>query len=187
MMNPKSLLPVLLVPSCLLAIPAAAMLFNVEGWAWSAFDFVVGWLLVAGTVLVYKLLASRCSSRAYRIAAGIAAATGLMLVWINGAVGLIGSEDNPANRMYAGVLVIGAVGAVIARLEPLGMARALFAMAGAQFLVPVAALILWRTDFSPGVPQVFGLNFVFVLLFAGSAFLFRQAGQPGAGDTRMAA
>jgi hypothetical protein len=56
------------------------------------------------------------------------------------------------------------------------MARALFAMALAQFLVPMLALILWRNDFSPGVAQVFGLNFVFVLLFAGAALLFRYAG-----------
>ena len=105
-----------------------------------------------------------------------------MLLWINGAVGLIGSEDNPANLMYGGVLAVGVIGAVIARLEPLGMARALFATALAQFLVPVVALIIWRTDFSPGVVPVFGLNFFFVLLFAGSALLFRHAGsKPGGG------
>jgi hypothetical protein len=106
-------------------------------------------------------------------------ATGLILIWINGAVGLIGSEDNPANLMYGGVLAVGVIGAVIARLKPSGMARALFATALAQFLVPVVAVIIWRSDFSPGVVPVFGLNFVFVLLFAGSALLFQHAGQPG--------
>src|SRR5687768_10557444 len=164
MMNKKSLLPVLLVPSFILLIPLAAMLFKVDGWAWDAADFIIMWVLIASTVLAYKLVTSKAASRTYRAATGLGLATGLILIWINGAVGLIGSEDNPANLMYCGVLAIGAIGAVIARLEPLGMARALFATALAQFLVPVVALLIWRPDFSPGVVQVFVLNFFFVLL-----------------------
>ena len=50
-MNKNSLLPVLLVPSVILLIPAAAMLFKVEGWAWGWGDFLVMWLLIAGAVL----------------------------------------------------------------------------------------------------------------------------------------
>jgi hypothetical protein len=174
-MNKKSILPVLLVPSCILMIPAAAMLFKVEGWAWDAADFIIIWVIVAGAVAAYQFVASKAAHRAYRVAAGIAVTTGLILMWINGAVGLIGSEDNPANLMYGGVLAVSLTGAAIARLQPLGMARTLFATAVAQFLVPVVALILWRPDFSPGVVQVFGLNFGFVLMFAGSALLFRHA------------
>jgi hypothetical protein len=180
-MNTKSLLPVVLVPSFILLIPAAAMLFHAEGWAWDAADFIIMWVLIASVMLAYKLVASKAASSAYRVGTGIALTTGLILVWINGAVGLIGSEDNPANLMYAGVLAVGVIGAIIARLEPLGMAWALFATALAQFLVPLIALILWRTDFSPGVPHVIGLNFFFVLLFAASAFLFRLAGNQPAG------
>jgi hypothetical protein len=74
------------------------------------------------------------------------------------------------------VLAIGLAGAAIARLRPSGMSMALFATALAQFLVPVIAVMIWRPDFSPGVVQVFGLNFCFVLMFAGSALLFRHAG-----------
>ena len=55
-----------------------------------------------------------------------------MLVWINLAVGIIGSEDNPANLMYGGVLAVGVAGAVAARFRPGGMARALAATALAQ-------------------------------------------------------
>lgn len=181
MMNKKILLPVLLVPSCILTIPLAAMLFKAEGWAWGAGDFIAMWILIAGVVLAYKLVTGQSVSGAYRIAAGVALATGLILVWINGAVGLIGSEDNPANLMYAGVLAVGVIGAVIARLKPMGMARALSATAIAQLLVPVVALILWRSDFSPGLVPVFGLNFFFVLMFATSALLFRHAGTPPGG------
>jgi hypothetical protein len=175
-MNKKSLLPVLLVPTCMALIPLAAMILKADGWAWSPADFVIAWVLIAAVVLAYQFIASKAGSFVYRVAAGIGLGTGFLLIWVNGAVGLIGSEDNPANLLYGGVIIVGAIGAVIARLEPMGMARALFAMALAQFLVPMLALILWRNDFSPGVAQVFGLNFVFVLLFAGAALLFRYAG-----------
>ena len=42
--------------------------------------------------------------------------------------------------MYFGVLAVGFIGAFIARFQPRGMARALFATAVAQALVPVIAL-----------------------------------------------
>lgn len=176
-MNKKNLLPVLLVPSIVLLIPLAAMLLQAEGWAWDAADFIVSWFLIAGAVLAYQLVARHAVTRAYRFAVGLGLVTGLMLVWINGAVGLIGSEDNPANLLYAGVLAVGAMGAMLARLKPWGMARALGATALAQFLVPVVAVIFWREDFSPGEMPVFALNFCFVLLFSGSAFLFWLAGK----------
>jgi hypothetical protein len=56
------------------------------------------------------------------------------------------------------------------------MARAAFATAAAIFLIPIVAVLCWPTDFSPGVPQVFALNFIFVLLFAGAGLFFRRAG-----------
>jgi hypothetical protein len=181
-MNKKSLLSVLLVPTCLLLIPLAAMIFKADGWAWSPGDFVAAWVLIAGAMLAYSFVASRAGNTTYRVAAGVGLAAGFLLLWVNGAVGLIGSDDNPANMMYGGVLIVGAIGAAIARLEPLGMARALFATAVAQFLVPVVALIAWPNDFSPGIAGVFALSFFFVLMFIGSALLFRHAaGSPRGG------
>jgi hypothetical protein len=107
---------------------------------------------------------------------GLAAA--FFLIWINGAVGIIGSESNPLNLMYLGVIGIAVVGALIARFRPEGMARALFATAIAQALVPMIALIgNARVILAepPGALGVFALNSFFVMLFAGSALLFRRA------------
>ena len=170
-----NLLPVILVPSVILLIPAAMMGFRVEGWAWSPADFVVMWMLIAGALLAYQVIAAKAGSVAYRVAVGVAVATGFVLVWVNGAVGLIGSENNPANVLYFGVLLLGGIGAAIARLTPAGMARTLYSVALAQFLVPVIALLVWPGDFSPGVPQVFGLNSFFVLWFVVSGILFQHA------------
>ena len=184
MMTTKNLLPVLLVPAAILLIPLAAMVFKVEGWAWSLADFVFMWVLMAGVGLAYRLITLQAVNLAYRIGTGMGLLTGFMLIWVNGAVGLIGSEDNPANGMYAGVLLVGAAGALLGRLKPLGMSRALFATASAQFLVPVLALKFWPADFSPGVVPVFILNSFFVLLFLGAGLLFRHAAT-GPGGSRV--
>jgi hypothetical protein len=130
------------------------------------------------------ILARRGGTREYRVAVGVALAAALILVWMNLAVGLIGSEDNPANRLYIGVLAVGIIGAVIASFEPRGMARALFATALAQAFVPVIALMIWRpsvasTEAFFGSAGVFALNAVFVMLFIVSALLFRRAAARG--------
>lgn len=80
-------------------------------------------------------------NNAYRAAVGVALAAAFVLVWMNLAVGVIGSEDNPANLMHGGVLAAAIVGVVIARFRPRGMARALLATALAKALVAVIALI----------------------------------------------
>ena len=72
------------------------------------------------------------------------------------------------------MIAVGTIGVLIARFRPHGMARALFAMALAQVLVPVIALIFWKTNFAPGVARVFGLNAFFAMLWIVSALLFRR-------------
>ena len=62
------------------------------------------------------------TSTAKRLAIGATFATAILLMWVIGAVGLIGAEGNPADRMYAGVIAIAGVGALITRLRPAGMA-----------------------------------------------------------------
>ena len=124
------------------------------------------------------VLISRISERiAYRAAVAVTVVAGFLLIWVNLAVGIIGSEDNPANLIYLSILAIGIIGAVISRLRPLGMARTMFTTAIAQMLVPVILLIFWRSylEESPGIVGVFGLNAFFAVLFVISALLFRSA------------
>ncbi|MEJ2185547.1 MAG: hypothetical protein P8Z36_06370 [Gemmatimonadota bacterium] len=116
---------------------------------------------------------------AYRFAVGVALAAALVLVWMNLAVGLIGTPDDLANLMYVGVLVVGVIGTIVARFRPHGMARALFATAFAQALAAVIAVAAGLG--TPGLPPqgVFlMMNGFFVALFAASALLFRYAEPP---------
>jgi len=112
---------------------------------------------------------------ANRAALAIAIAAVFVLIWANGAVGIIGSEDNPANRMYVGVVVVALIGALIARLRPEGMAFVLVAMAVVQALIAAIAIIGGLGLPTNGPLKLAGINGFFIALFLASAWLFRRA------------
>jgi hypothetical protein len=114
----------------------------------------------------------------YRAAVGIALVAAFMLVWMN----FVQAADdvNPAAVMYFPVPLVGIVGAAWARFQPGGMARALFATALAQALALAIALIIRNpgvTSWTSAISRGFGLNAFFLMLFVGSALLFRKAGR----------
>lgn len=112
----------------------------------------------------------------YRLAVAAALGTALLLVWVIGAVGLIGIEGDPFDMAYGGVLAVGVIGAVIARFRPRGMACALVATALAQALVVVTALVIGKQHVAvSSVPEIVLSNGFFISLWLGSAWLFRSA------------
>jgi hypothetical protein len=141
MAHHKNIIRLALVVAALLMVPAIAMQFTDEV-KWGPEDFVFAGTLLFGTGLAYELLRRRVAAQPYRLGVGLALLGSLFLVWVNAAVGIIGTEGNPANLMYAGVLAVGAVGAALSRFRPLGLARALMGMAAAQAVV--AAIVLVR-------------------------------------------
>ena len=143
---------------------------------WDLADFAVAGVLLFCAGLTYELIARNAGHIAYRAAVGVVVAAALLLVWINLAVGIIGNEGNPANLMYIGVLAVGTVGALIARFQPQGMARALFATALAQSLVAAIALAAQLGTSGPVWPRdVLIATGFFATLWLGSALLFRRA------------
>ena len=59
----------------------------------------------------------------------------------NLAMGVIESKNNPASFLYRVVLLVGIVGAVLARFQSRSMARALIATPSAQVLIAVVAIV----------------------------------------------
>jgi hypothetical protein len=176
----RRMLYAVLATALILMIPFVAMLFTNEV-NWSLFDFILMGILLFGSGLTYVLISGISDNTAYRIATGVAVAAGLILVWLNLAVGIIGSENNPANLLYLGVLAVGFTGALVSRFRARGMARTLFTTAIVQMLVPVIAIIIWKSTLEgpPGVAGVFILNAIFAAMFVASAFLFRRAAKDG--------
>jgi hypothetical protein len=139
--------------------------------------YVVMLLVVGGAYELWRWLKTR--DKTYRLAFGLGFFGAFLLFWANGAVGIIGSENNPANLMYGAVFVVGLVGVLLSRFRPRGMARTLFAAAAVQMLIPVFALFVWPAQASwgeAGVIGVFIINSIFAMIFVASAWLFRRAG-----------
>ena len=113
----------------------------------------------------------------HRFAVGIVILGVFFVVWVNLAVGIIGEPDNLANLMYFGVLVVGLVGAIVARFRPSRMSSVLFAMALAQALVGIITAVA-GLGFPPTPPQsLLILNGILIGLWVGSALLFRKAAE----------
>lgn len=151
----------------LILLPLLAMQLTTQvDWEASDYRFAVG--LVVGLGLAFEFAARRTGKRAYRAGIGIALAAGLLLAWINLAVGIIGSENNPANYIYFAVIGVAVAGAVLARLRPAGMAVAMAAAAVAQVLAAIYAVVAG-----------FGFTGPITIFFAGlwliSAWLFHKA------------
>jgi hypothetical protein len=143
---------------------------------WSAGDFAVFGALLIGVGLAGEVMARRTGDWTYRAALGLALATAVVLILANGAVGIIGSEDDAANLMFGGVLAVGLVGALAARFRPAGMARALVATAAAHGAAGVIALAAgWGAASAAWPWDVAVSTGVFAALWLLSAWLFRRA------------
>jgi hypothetical protein len=174
-MHKKNILRILLATVVILLVPFVAMQFTTE-MPWSVFDFVVAGVLLFGTGLAYEFVASRAGNIVHKMAVGLAVGAALLLIWVNLAVGIIGSEDNPANVMYLGVLAVEFIGAMIVGFKPRGMARAMFATAAAQALVAVITLVASFTTGTALTKTLF-VNCFFVVLWVGAGLLFRRANE----------
>ena len=93
----------------ILLLPLAAMRFTDEV-NWDETDFIFAGALIGGPGLTFELAARATANYAYRAAVGVALAAAFLLIWLNLAVGIIGTEDNPLNLMFGGVLAIGIIG-----------------------------------------------------------------------------
>ena len=151
----------------LLLLPAVAMQFTGEV-NWTASDFLVLGAMLFAACGAYELLARITSNTAYRAAVGIAIVAWFLTVWVNLAVGMLGSEDNPANLLFGAVLAVGLVGALIAKFQPQGMARAMEATALGQAAMTLYAL------FGGYAEVVFHVG-LFIIPWVLSAQLFRKA------------
>ena len=159
----------------LFLLPLAAEQLSDE-MDWSIGDFIVWAAMLVAACGAFELAMRLSASWAYRTAAAVAIGAGFLLVWINLAVGIIGSEDNAANLMYVGVLSFGVLGALLVRARPNAMARVLAAMSLAHVVIAVVTLGAgWGSEGENWPQVIIVLNGVFALAWLISAGLFRNA------------
>lgn len=151
----------------LLLLPLVAMQFTDEV-TWTLGDFIVFGAMLLVACGAYELATRLSPNRCYRAAFGLAMVGGFLQVWANLAVGIVGSENNPVNQLFFGVLLVGLLGAAIALLRPVGMARTMTAMVVVQ-----AAAIVYTIVSGAGYDALF--TGPFVAMWIASAGLFRIA------------
>lgn len=157
----------------LFLIPLIAMQFT-DQVVWTLSDFIIAGTFLFGTGITYKLITRKSGKSTYKLSIGFALFTGLFLLWVNGAVGIIGSENNPVNLLYFGVIAIGIIGAMITRVQAKGMAYTMFAMAFTQALIASIAIIGgYHPNPDSAVFEIIAVNGFFIMLFMISALLFR--------------
>jgi hypothetical protein len=172
--------------TALLLLPAIAMRFTSEV-NWDALDFIAMGAMLGIACGLYELAAWLSGNPAYRAAFGIAVVTGLLTVWVNLAVGMFGSEGNPVNLLFGGVLLVAAATALIARFRAARMAWAMGVTAAAQlFAVAIGlAYVLAAGGDEPRAPSVYYEAFLstcFAVPWLASSMAFRVAARQDAAD-----
>lgn len=150
----------------LLLLPLVAMQFTGEV-KWDAKDFIFAAVLIGGVGVAFELAVRMTTSPAYRAACGVALGVSFMILWANGAVGMIGDEDNPYNLLFLGVVGLALLGAAVARFRPAGMALATLVAGVAHAAIALGGI---GTD-----PRGAVLSLAFALGWFLSAALFRRA------------
>jgi hypothetical protein len=159
----------------LLLLPLIAMQFTSEV-DWDETDFIVMGIMLFGAAGAFDFATRLSGSLAYRFGAAAGIGTCFLLVWVNLAVGIIGSEDNPQNLLYLAVLATALTGALATRFRPRGMALTMAAAAALQLAIGVYGLAAGIHDFPEiGTYQVLGATGLFVLLWLVAAGLFANA------------
>jgi len=169
----KTMLRVALGALAALMVPAIASRL-VEGWHWSAGSFVFVYVLFFLIGMTYALIARRMGVWSYKVAVGVALASGLALGWST----MVQTADSghPERLWFLSVLAVGIVGVLLSRLKPRGLAYAMFAMAATLALItallPSGAPpdMAWRVTVG---------HIVYVMLFIASGLLFRHASLAG--------
>jgi len=165
----KTILRVALGALAVLMVPLVASQV-VKGWNWSAGSFVFVYVLFFGTGMVYAVIARKMGAWSYKVGVGVALVAGFALGWSN--MVHVADSENPMNLWYFSVLVVGVVGAGLARLRAQGLAYTLFAMAATLALITV--LLPTGAPFDLARNMTIG-HVVFVALFIASGLLFRRA------------
>jgi hypothetical protein len=154
----------------LLTIPLIAR------FPWTVSDVLFAAMMFGIAGLAIELAVRVSSNIAFRGGVVVAVAASFLLVWVNGAVGFLGDEGNPANLLFFGVIAVALAGAIVARFRARGMAFAMLAAAFAQLAIGALAIPLgWASPGSQGLYEVVLGSTLFTGLWLLSAGLFRWA------------
>ncbi len=141
------------------------------------FEFLLLGLFGLALFGIFRFLASRLpSNRHYRFGLAVTMISAFLLFWVNGAVGIIGSENNDVNMLYFVVLVVAFFSAVAIRFRPAHMTWIMSLSAAALIMIALVALVGGLGVSGPVWPwDVVWITVFFSGLCLFAAWLFKQA------------
>ena len=154
----------------LIMLPAVATQFTSEV-NWTMADSAFAIVMLGGVGLACEMAVRANGCWAYRGGVAIALAAGLLLLWANAAVGIIGAESDDLYLWFDLVPLLALIGATGARFRAGGMAVAMLATAVAQMVV--ATVLQLQGHFTWVFSTVWGGAWLL------SAWLFRKSALPG--------
>jgi hypothetical protein len=177
-MHSKHILRPAIITALILMIPFIAMQFTSEV-NWTLSDFIVMGVLIFGVCLAYELVSRKVNSLTYRLAVAAAVLGMFLIVWVNLAVGIIGDEPNGPSALYFVVPLVAILSAIIARLEPTNMSRAMGFTTLVLCAIPLIGFVFWRPIMMASQPEgIVGavlITLFFSIPFVASSVLFREA------------
>ena len=158
----------------LLSVPFIAMRFTSE-MQWTLGDFIFAGLMLAALCGLVELAVRRSSKAVYRWGLGLASLGAFAVIWVNLAVGIVGSEDNDYNSIFFLIILMTIVGSAAVRIRAGAMAR-IMPVTAIALLVALGVGQAMGSDelHNPRLAEWVGVT-VFASLFALSALLFRRA------------
>ena len=163
----------------LILLPLAAMQFTSEV-NWNLSDFIAAGLMLGVTGGALELAVRASGNPWSRAGAAVMILGCLMLVWVNGAVGFLGDEGNPANLVFLLVLGIAVGGSIASRFQSAQMVRTMIATAVTQGGIGTIALMAgWASPGWEGIYEVLLGTTLFGGLWLASAALFHRATERG--------
>ena len=159
----------------LLCLPAIVMSFFPDaGVNWTGSDFVVMGVMLTLACVAVEIGARMADNLPYLAGLVFAVGTGFVTVWVNLAVGMILSEDNPENLVFLGVLALAIVGSLAVRLRARGMVKVMLCTGALQALIGI-------TVFASGLDEPYTASLItaFALPWWLSAGLFHWSASTG--------
>ena len=111
----------------------------------------------------------------YRAALAVALGSTVLLLWMIGALGVIGSGGRQ-DLLYVGVVGVALVGSVLARLRPQRHGPGHGGDRGRPARVAVVSLVAGLQDLDgASVTEILGITEMYVALFGTAGWLFRRS------------
>lgn len=140
---------------------------------WTLFDFLFAGVLLGAVAFAFACLFRLKRSRAYRAGLFLFILTSVAVVWVSGAVGIVGAPGNIANKLFLGALAAVCVGALLFRFRSNWLSRLLSGLALAFMFIAGASLLLgWGQAGGAWPWDVVIAASVFAVLWQISAWLF---------------